>query len=232
MLQTASHQGGTQQLQQWGKPWIGRPNPPINAHGPYPITLGKPDTTYSKKTNDELVSDFLKNSRPYTAGNRSTISRSAIEGWAQQKPGLSPVINRNIGRAIELTKRPEVMDAMFREPGTGAIRNQTSIGNLWAFSQNPNPLKYNTDKQVVQELSSHFEPLAGYFGKTQIDLNDLKFLAGLQRTGIPSLDHLINVSERTMDSSNLTGYLDRLWSKPGDNKISQEGLALASYIFA
>ena len=233
MMQHASHHGGTQQLQQWGNPWIGRPNPPINAHGPYPITLGKPDPIYAKKSNDQLANDLLRNARAFTTpGNRSTISKRAIEDMAQQKPGRNPLMNQNIRLAGELTRRREVMDAILRQPGTGEIGDQVSISNFSAFNRDQNPLKYNTDKQVVQELNSHFDQLTEYFGGRQINIRDLEYLAGLQQTGISSLDHLLNVSKTATNRQDLLDILDNVASKSEDNRISQAGLMLASSMMA
>ncbi|NWA84427.1 hypothetical protein [Pseudomonas sp. D2002] len=223
----ASPQGGTQQHQQWANPWLGRPKPPTNAHGPYPITLDKPDPIYSKRSDDQLLTGILRDARAYgTPCNPSTFSRSAIEEMAQKELGRDPAMNRAIRSAKEAMRRPETMDAWFRQG------DPASISDLRAFSQNPNPLKYLTDKQAVQELISHFNQLAGGFGKSEIDLDDLKYLAGLKRTGDSSFDHLRNVSERTVNSPRLTGILDELLSDSGDNKFSQAGLVLASYVIA
>ncbi|KAF2406847.1 hypothetical protein SAMN04490179_4686 [Pseudomonas antarctica] len=233
MTHHASHHGGTQQLEQWGNPWMGRPKPLINAHGPYPITLGKTDPMYSKKSNDQLATDLLRNARAFTTpGNRSTISKHAIEEMAQQKPGRNPVMNQNIRLAGELMKRPDVMDAFFRQPGTGATGDQVSISHFSAFNRDQNPLKYSTNKQVVQELNSHFGQLSEYFGGRQINILDLEYLAGLQQTGISSLDHLLNVSKTATDRKDLLDMLDNVASRSADNRISQTGLMLASYMMA
>ncbi|WP_448652109.1 hypothetical protein ACSHWC_00420 [Pseudomonas fluorescens] len=233
MMHHASHHGGMQQLEQWRNPWMGRPKPLINAHGPYPITLGNPDPFYSKKSNDQLATDLLKNARAFTTpGNRSTISKRAIQDIAQQTPGRNPVMNQNILLARELTKRPEVMDAFFRQAGTGALRDQTEVSNLTAFIRDKNPLKYSTDKQVAQELLSHFDKFTEYFGKRQIDTRDLQYLAGLQPTGIPSLDHLLQVSKTATNRSELLGAMDNLASRYADNRISREGLMLLSHAMA
>ncbi|MFL1501734.1 hypothetical protein ACI77J_19370 [Pseudomonas sp. O64] len=229
MTHHASHYGGTQQLEQWGRPWMGRPNPPINAHGPYPITLGKPDPLYSKKSNDQLATDLLRNARAFTTpGNRSTINKSAIEEMAYQKPGRNPVMNQNIRLASELLKRPDVMDAFFRQPGTGELGDQVEISNLSAFNRDPNPLKYSTDKQVVQELLSHFDNFTEHFGRRQIGIGDLQYLAGLGLTGIPSLDHYLQLSKTAVNRSDLLEIMDNVASKYGDKRISQEGLMLLS----
>jgi hypothetical protein len=221
----ASHQGMMQQLHNWLGQWYGGHRPPMNAHGPHPFRPGKPDATYAQKSNDQLAQSLLENFKAFTGSPHSmSLSSSSIRDMAQKSLGWNPAMNQNIRLARELMRRPDLMDALDRNPGTGALDGQIDKQQLGQIIGDANPYKYKNDKQIAQEMLIHFNQLKERFGGREININDLKTLASRPLTGNPAIDHLIQLGQAAVARSYLMTKMDNLFSNQGDGLISRNAL--------
>ncbi|SEE43282.1 type III secretion effector protein [Pseudomonas costantinii] len=185
-------QGLLQQLQQWLGQWFVGQRPPMHSHcdsapprpdpsigkphpHPHPHLPVKPGPNYSTKSNEQLGQALLDNFKAFSGSSQSmTMNTSAIKEMAGRPLGRNPVMNQNIQLARELMRRPEVIAAFDRNSGTGALDGQIDKRQLGSVIRDDNLFKYKTDKEIGQEMLSHFNQLKEGFGGREINIRDLK----------------------------------------------------------
>lgn len=206
--------GFWQQLQQLLSQWFGGQRPP---------------TDYSTKNDDQLGQALLKNFKAFTGSSASkTMHRSAIESMAQKPLGNNAAMNENILLAKELLRRPDVLTAFDRAAGTGAVNGWIDKGQLEQLIQDKNPLKYKSDKQVAQELLTHFDQLKGCCAKPELKIDDLKELASRSVPSNSPMRHLVELAKVAVARGELMTQMDNLLSTQNDKSISKRALEVLS----
>jgi len=192
MTHSASQQGFMQQFQHAMGHWFGRQRPDAHAHHngvpptPVPVGSGKPDLVYAHKSNDQLAQLLLNNFAAFTGSSHSkTLSARTLKDMAAKQLGSDPKLNENIRTAREVLRRTGMMDA---------LGSRTDLHTLAKLIRDDNPFKYKDDKQIAQEMLNHFNQLKDYVGH-EINIKDLQTLGKTPTTGIPSIDHLIQLSK-------------------------------------
>ncbi|WP_395608236.1 hypothetical protein [Pseudomonas sp. B22129] len=215
MTKPALQQGFMQQLQQLMSQWFGRPQSP---------GAGRPNPDYATWTNDQIGKALLDNFSAFTGSRYSkTMNTGAIAQMAMREPGSDPVMNQNIQLAKQLMRRPDLLAAFDRTPGTGTTDGRIDKQQLTRLLLDSNVFKYKTDKQIVQEMRSHYDQLESFFDN-EITISDLRALATENLTGNPQRDHLIQLSRTVVDRNNLLMTMDNLFSTYADGGISKEAL--------
>lgn len=224
MAHVMRHPSFLEQFKQWISQWFGgcRPPacPPCNSAPPRPDpTIGRPHPKpdYTMQSHEQLTQALLDNFTAFTGSAHAKYMTSRdIRAMANRQPGNDPVMNNNIRLAKELLNRPDLMQALDRNNGTGATDNRFSKQDLRDGLNDTNFFRYKSDKEIAGEMLSHFDELARRWGG-QISIKDLKQLAAQPLTGDSPKDHLIQLAQALLSRGNLLNAMDR----NGDGKLSQ-----------
>lgn len=224
MASVARHPTFLEQFKQWGSQWFGgcRPPacPPCNSAPPRPNpSIGRPHPKpdYSTQNHEQLTQALLDNFNAFTgSAHGKHMTTRDIRAMANRQPGNDPVMNNNIRLAKELLNRPDLMQALDRNNGTGATDGRFSKQDLRDALNDTNYFRYKSDKEIAGEMLSHFDELARRLGG-QISIRDLKKLASQPLTGDSSKDHLIQLAQAVLSRGNLLGAMDR----NGDGHLSR-----------
>ncbi|WP_226477723.1 type III secretion protein [Pseudomonas sp. MWU16-30323] len=215
-------------------PGYGRPDP-FNPHRPNPgycrppqpgIGIPKPvrpDPDFSDRNHDTLSQMLRDNFGAFTAPGKSYITKESLEQIAGKSMTGHPATDRNIALAQALLKRPELMDALDREGKTGRLDGRITLADVNAVIRSDSPLKYQTDKQLAEQMLEKFNALKGSFRKNSISINDLKSLAASQFTGDPKRDPLIELAREVTQRSSLLTLMDAL-DRRYDGEIGKDAL--------
>lgn len=231
----ATQAGGIQQFKHWMGNWFGGHRPPAHAHPggpparPLPVGAGNPNPIYAKRSDDQLAQSLLDNFKAFTGSKHAkTLDTAAIRNMAQRPLGWNPVTNQNIQLAREILRRPELINGLDRNVGTGALDGRIDKQQLGTVIRDSNAFKYKNDKEVAKEMLDHFNQLKERFGGRQIDINDLKKLASMPLTGNPSKDHFIELGQAVLKRGDLLKKMDNLASQDADGRISKHALQILS----
>lgn len=203
---TSSHCNGAPSRPHPGSGAPARPHPGTGAPSrPHP----QPKPDYASQNHEQLTQALLDNFNAFTGKNYpTTMTTRNIREMANKTPGNDPVMNNNIRLAKELLKRPDLMQALDRNSGTGAQDHRFSQRDLQSALKDTSFFKYKTDKEVGQEMLSHFDELKEHCGG-QISLENLKKLANKPLTGDSAKDHLIQLAQAVLKRSNLLDKIDK-----------------------
>lgn len=214
---TAMAPGFMDQFKQWVGQWFGGHRPPMHAphYGAPPRpspTIGRPQPQpkpdYSLQSHEQLTQALLDNFKGFTGSNYSKFMTTRdIREMASRSLGHDPVMNNNIRLAREVLNRPDLMQALDRNNGTGATDNRFSKQDLRDALNDTNFFRYTSDKDIAGEMLSHFDELARRWGG-QISIYDLKRLAAQPLTGNSPKDHLIQLAQELLSRSNLLKLMD------------------------
>lgn len=224
MANVLRHPSFLDQFKQWISQWFGgcRPPacPPCNSAPPRPDpTIGRPHPKpdYTMQSHEQLTQALLDNFTAFTGSAHAKYMTSRdIRAMANRQPGNDSVMNNNIRLAKELLNRPDLMQALDRNNGTGATDNRFSTQDLRDGLNDTNFFRYKSDKEIAGEMLSHFDELARRWSG-QISIKDLKQLAAQPLTGDSPKDHLIQLAQALLSRGNLLNAMDR----NGDGKLSQ-----------
>lgn len=198
-----------------------RPNP-----GPPPRpspTL--PDPYYSKQSNEQLAQGLLNNYDAFKGRWPSrTVTPQSVQKMADRPLTGNPGTDPNIRLAKELLKRPGLMQALDRNGSTGALDGRLSKDDIRSVVRSDNPLKLKDDKQLVQEMLTHFNTLKGGYFSNTVKLSALSARASQPLTGNAFNDHLTQLSREVMARSNLQALMDNKYGWLRDGKISRQEL--------
>ena len=224
MANVMRHPSFLEQFKQWISQWFGgcRPPacPPCNSapSRPHP-TIGRPQPKpdYSMQSHEQLTQALLDNFKAFTgSAHAKYMSTRDIKAMANRQPGNDPVMNNNIRLAKELLNRPDLMQALDRNNGTGATDNRFSKQDLRDALADTNYFRYQSDKEIAGEMLSHFDELARRWGG-QISIDDLKKLASQPLTGDSPKDHLIQLAQALLSRGNVLKAMD----SNGDGQLSR-----------
>lgn len=210
-----------EQFKQWLSQWFGG-CPPCNSAPPRPHpTIGrpqpKPRPDYASQSHEQLTQALLDNFKAFTGSHHAGFMTSRdIRAMANRQPGNDPVMNNNIRLARELLNRPDLMQALDRNNGTGATDNRFSKQDLRDALNNTNFFRYKSDREIAGEMLSHFDGLPRDL-KGRISIEGLKTLASQPLTGDSPRDHLIQLARALLSRGNLLRAMDH----NGDGKLSQ-----------
>ncbi|MDR9877513.1 hypothetical protein RJC98_20200 [Pseudomonas allii] len=198
-----------------------RPNP-----GPPPRpTPALPDPHFSKQSNEQLAQALLNSYDAFRGRWPSrSVTRQSVQKMANQPLTGDPTKDANIRLAIELLRRPGLLQSLDRNGSTGDLNGRLSKDDIRSFVQSDNPLKSKDDKQLVQEMLNHFNALKGGCFSSTIKLGDLRARAMQPMTGNPRNDHLTLLAREVMARSNLMSAMDNVHSWQRDGKISRQEL--------
>lgn len=204
-----------EQFKQWISHWFGgcRPpaSPPCNSAPPRPHpTIGRPQPQpdYTMQSHEQLTQALLDNFQSFTgSAHAKYMSTRDIKAMANRQPGNDPVMNNNIRLAKELLNRPDLMQALDRNNGTGATDNRFSKQDLRDALDDTNYFRYQSDKEIAAQMLSHFDELARRWSG-QISIRDLKELARQPLTGDSPRDHLIQLAQALLSRSNVLKAMD------------------------
>ncbi|WP_172979531.1 type III secretion effector protein [Pseudomonas kitaguniensis] len=231
----ALHQGFLQQLKDLLGQWFGGHPPPHhpgssgpparpNPSKPGSALPGRPDLEYATKNNEELAKQLLQNFNAFRdPKNPRYVSVDSIHAMASKRPSGDAVMNQNIRLAKELLRRPDLVDAIDRDPTTGALDGLIDKQKLSIILEGDNAFKYTSDKQLADEMLEHFDALKGQFGR-ELRFKSLQRLAAQPLTGDADKDHLTHLSREVLTRSDLLDQMDDLASRKDDGRISLEAL--------
>ncbi len=129
---------------------------------PYPSPSYGIDPGYANKSREQLAQQLLDNFDAFKdRGNAGYVSVNSIREMAKKGWSHDPVMNQNIRLAKELLRRPELVDAIDRHRSTGALDGLINRQKLGMVISDTNFFKYNSDKQLAQEMLEHFDALKG-----------------------------------------------------------------------
>ena len=213
-----------EQFKQWLGQWFGGCRPPAcrpcNSAPPRPHpTIGRPQPKpdYSMQSHEQLTQALLDNFKAFTGSDCAKyMTTRDIKAMAHRQPGNDPAMNNNIRLAKELLNRPDLMQALDRNNGTGATDKQFSKQELRDALEDTNYFRYRSDKEIAGEMLSHFDALARRCGG-QISIKGLNELARQPLTGNSSKDHLIQLAQALLSRGNLLKTMDH----NGNGKLSQ-----------
>lgn len=209
------------QFKQWISQWFGwrppyssapsRPSPAIGRPHPQP----RPD--YASQSHEQLTQALLDNFKAFTGSHHSSFMTSRdIRAMANRQPGNDPVMNNNIRLAKELLNRPDLMQALDRNDGTGATDGRFSKRDLRDALNDTNYFRYQSDKEIAKEMLSHFNDLPRDW-RGRISVKALKRLANQPLTGDSRQDHLIQLAQAFLSRGNMLKAMDR----NGDGHLSK-----------
>jgi len=215
-------------------PGYGRPDP-FNPHRPNPEYcrptpgkpepgFGRPDPHYSRRSNDQLGELLKDNFNAFRAPGKSYVTRESLESMAGKRLTGNEASDQNILLARELLRRPEVMQAFDRSGGTGNLDGRITRQDLDAVLNSDNPLKYQSDKQIAEQMLKDFNALKGGFWSTSISIKDLQSMAASALTGNPRQDSLIQLAREVTQRSSLLKQMDNIASRDNDGKIAKDAL--------
>gem|GEM_PF-1990563 len=215
-------------------PGYGRPDP-FNPHRPNPEYCrptpgkpepgyGRPDPHYSRRSNDQLGELLKDNFNAFRAPGTSYITQQSLQDMAGRRLTGNEDRDQNILLARELLRRPEVLQAFDRSGGTGNLDGRITRKDLDAVLNSDNPLKYQSDKQIAEQMLKDFNALKGGFRKRSININDLHRMAALTLTGKPRQDSLIQLAREVTQRSSLLTQMDNFASRDNDGKIVKDAL--------
>ncbi|WP_256352254.1 type III secretion protein [Pseudomonas yamanorum] len=203
-----------------------RPNPgccPAAPAKPEP-GYGRPDPQYSRRSNDQLGELLKDNFNAFRAPGTSHVTQQSLQDMADRRLTGNEDRDQNILLARELLRRPEVLQAFDRSGGTGNLDGRITRKDLDAVLSSDNPLKYQSDKQIAEQMLKDFNALKGGFWKSSININDLHRMAALPLTGNPRQDSLIQLAREVTQRSSLLTQMDNFASQDNDGKIVKDAL--------
>lgn len=215
-------------------PGIGRPDP-ANPYKPNPGCCGpapgkpepgygRPDPHYSRRSNDQLGELLKDNFNAFRAPGKSYITQKSLEDMAGKRLTGNEASDQNILLARELLRRPEVIQAFDRSGGTGNLDGRITRQDLNAVLNSDNPLKYQSDKQIAEQMLKDFNALKGGFWSNAINVKDLNRIAASPLTGNPRQDSLIQLAREVTQRSSLLTQMDNFGSRDNDGKIVKDAL--------
>lgn len=207
-------------------PCQGKPRP-HETHRPDPAHAkpNRPGSPYAKQSNEQLAQRLLDNFDAFKdPKSPDYITTQALEAMASRALTGNPSVDQNIRLARELLKRPELVQALDRNSGTGATDGLISRETLTRTLKSQSPFKYQDDKQLAGEMLKHFDELKGGFWSRTINIDDLKDLASRKLTGDPAKDHLIWLAREITQRSDALMKMDNTGSRDDDGLISKKAL--------
>ncbi|MBD8150919.1 hypothetical protein IFT37_14520 [Pseudomonas fluorescens] len=209
--------GSSAQSPTWGL----NPGPPPR---PNP-TL--PDNESQK--NDLLARGLLSRYNAFKPWYKPTVTPGDIQRMADRPKIGNPnwEVNKNIELARDLLRRPDLMKALDRDKGTGALDNSLSREDIGKFILSNNPLKIEVDKELAERVMDNFNALKGPWwsaDRNAIDVNRLKGLALRPPTGDASTDRITQLADELAKRSQLLGSMDNVNGFWRDGKITRGDL--------
>ena len=196
---------------------------------PYPSPSYGIDPGYANKSREQLAQQLLDNFDAFKdRGNAGYVSVNSIREMAKKGWSHDPVMNQNIRLAKELLRRPELVDAIDRHRSTAALDGLINRQKLGMVISDTNFFKYNSDKQLAQEMLEHFDALKGRGWGRDLKLSDLRALAGQSLTGDSPKSHLIQLAREILRRGDVLKTMDNLAGRDNDGRISRKALLLLS----
>lgn len=228
--QAMRHPGFMERFKDWMSHWFGGHCPPMhrpcNGAPPRPHpgsgapSRPHPKPDYSMQNHEQLTQALLDNFKAFTGSHHARFMTTRdIREMASRPLGNDPVMNNNIRLAREILNRPDLMQALDRNNGTGATDNRFSKQDLRNALNDTNFFRYKDDKEIAREMLSHFDELARRWGG-KISIRDLHRLAAQPLTGDSPRDHLIQLAQVLLRRGNLLMAMDR----NGDGYLSRREL--------
>lgn len=209
-----------------GRPDPARPTPGYCRPTPAKPSpgYGRPDPHYSRRSNDQLGELLKDNFNAFKAPGRSHVTKQSLEDMAGKRLTGNEANDQNILLARELLRRPEVMQAFDRSGGTGNLDGRITRQDLDAVLSSDNPLKYQSDKQIAEQMLNDFNGLKGGFWRKSVSISDLRRLAAAPLSGDPKQDQLIQLAREVTQRSSLLEAMDKGSSGHANGKISKHAL--------
>lgn len=163
-----------------------------------------------------LLNNFNAFKAPWPA---NYITPKGLENMAGKSLTGNPSTDQNILLARELQRRPDVMKALDRDGSTGVLDGRLTRQDINSVVRSDNPLKFQDDKQLVQQMLNNFNELKGGFWSDSIKVGTLKHLSSRPLTGNPATDSLIQLAREVTTRSDLLGKMDNIVGWKQDGKI-------------
>ncbi|QJI28397.1 hypothetical protein HKK55_06615 [Pseudomonas sp. ADAK18] len=168
-----------------------------------------------------LLNNFNAFKAPWPA---NYITSKGLEKMAGKPLTGHPSTDQNILLAREIQRRPDLMKALDRDGSTGVLDGRLTRQDINSVVRSDNPLKFQDDKQLVQQMLNNFNELKGGFWSDSIKVGTLKHLSSRPLTGNPTTDSLIQLAREVTTRSDLLGKMDNIVGWKQDGKIKWDEL--------
>jgi hypothetical protein len=185
------------------------------------------DPLYGKQSNEVLAQGLLDKYNAFKPWYAPAVTPGHISRMARQPLTGNPERDANIRLARELLKRPELMQALDRNDGTGALDKSLSKEDISKFILSSNPLKLMDDKQLAQNVLNNFNALKGPWwsaNRNAIDIETFAKLASRPLVGHEATDNITQLAKEVMARSELKGSMDNVFGCMRDGKITRNDL--------